>query len=133
MIYNPYTKNSQGPFKSNQFKRKNELMLTKPTGTILKLCGSRTLESAYEDSTHEYMNALYHEEDFQCNEELARLLCQLYGVNEYPSYSTTNVAFCAFDCVGQLLYLLHNVRNRDWVHHKHELQMFWEQLKSHEV
>ena len=35
----------------------------------------------------------------------------------------------AFDCLGRLLFLLHSVRNRDWVYHKHELKTFWEQVK----
>ena len=42
-IYNPYTKNTLNPLKFNQLKRKNELMLTKPARTILKLCGSLAL------------------------------------------------------------------------------------------
>ncbi|MED6196921.1 hypothetical protein PIB30_051837 [Stylosanthes scabra] len=35
----------------------------------------------------------------------------------------------AFDCLGRLLFLLHNVRIRDWIYHKNELEMFWEQAK----
>ncbi|MED6147993.1 hypothetical protein PIB30_049032 [Stylosanthes scabra] len=35
----------------------------------------------------------------------------------------------AFDSLGRLLFLLHNVRIRDWIYHKQELEMFWEQAK----
>ncbi|RYR45516.1 hypothetical protein Ahy_A07g031350 [Arachis hypogaea] len=35
----------------------------------------------------------------------------------------------AFDSLGRLLFLLHNVRIRDWINHKQELQMYWEQAK----
>ncbi|MED6186141.1 hypothetical protein PIB30_063960 [Stylosanthes scabra] len=35
----------------------------------------------------------------------------------------------AFDSLGRLLFLLHNVRIRHWIYHKQELEMFWEQIK----
>ncbi|MED6113681.1 hypothetical protein PIB30_073065 [Stylosanthes scabra] len=36
----------------------------------------------------------------------------------------------AFDNLGKLLFLLRNVMLKDWVHHKQELQIFWEQTLS---
>ena len=67
------------------------------------------------------MNALYHEVDFQWNEKLAWLLCQLCGVSEYPSYLATNVAFCAFNWLGQMFISVTWVTN------------IWGADKGHEV
>ncbi|MED6156291.1 hypothetical protein PIB30_013323 [Stylosanthes scabra] len=38
----------------------------------------------------------------------------------------------AFDNLGKLLFLLHNVVLKDWVHHKQELQFFWKQTLAME-
>ncbi|KAJ7978014.1 Ubiquitin carboxyl-terminal hydrolase family protein [Quillaja saponaria] len=37
---------------------------------------------------------------------------------------------CAFSCLGQVLFLLRNMKIKDMVNHKDELELFWEEAKA---